>query len=98
MHDWKRCLGNPWLIKECITIRKRNEPREITISEKLNMIRKHLNYLMKIKPEKVAVLECVDISLVSKRCPNRIKEKIVECKTSELESLLNDFEKVKRCF
>lgn len=91
-------LGNPWLIKECIDyLEKGIEPREITISEKLNMIRKHLNYLMKIKPEKVAVLEMRGhAAWYLKGVPNtsELKKKIVECKTSlELESLLNDFEK-----
>lgn len=51
-------LGNPWLIKETIDfLEKGKEPREITPSEKLLMIEKHLQYLLKNKPEKVALLE-----------------------------------------
>ena len=51
-------LGNPWLIKETIDfLEKGKEPREITPSEKLLMIEKHLQYLLKNKPGKVALLE-----------------------------------------
>ena len=51
-------LGNPWLIKEIdtyltsgITIDKP------TYEDKINMCYKHLSYLLKIKPERVAILE-----------------------------------------
>ncbi len=52
------CLGNPWLIKECVDYLENGvEPKEITKEDKLNMIDKHFDYLLKTKPEKVAVLE-----------------------------------------
>ena len=51
-------LGNPWIIKNTIhyleTGKLLKEPTKI---DKLNMIKKHLNYLLEIKPEKVALLE-----------------------------------------
>ncbi len=51
-------LGNPWLIKECIAyLEDGTLPTDISIEEKISMIRKHLNYLLEIKPEKVALLE-----------------------------------------
>lgn len=51
-------LGNPWLIKECIDyLEKGIEPKEATYNEKIDMIIKHLNYLLENKPEKVSVLE-----------------------------------------
>lgn len=51
-------LGNPWLIKECIDYLDNGiEPKEITKKEKQDMIRKHLQYLLEIKPTKVALLE-----------------------------------------
>ncbi len=51
-------LGNPWLIKETIDYLENGTlPKEITKEEKIEMIKKHLNYLLKIKPEKVAVAE-----------------------------------------
>jgi tRNA-dihydrouridine synthase len=51
-------LGNPWLIRECVDyLENGKEPTIITISEKIAMIKKHLQYLLDIKPYKVAILE-----------------------------------------
>lgn len=51
-------LGNPWLIKETIDyLEKGIEPKQVTIKEKFDMINKHFDYLLEIKPEKVALLE-----------------------------------------
>lgn len=51
-------LGNPWLIKECVDYIENNiEPKEITKEEKLDMILKHFDLLLKTKPEKLAILE-----------------------------------------
>ena len=51
-------LGNPWLIKECIAyLADGSLPTDISIEEKISVIRKHLNYLLEIKPKKVALLE-----------------------------------------
>ena len=51
-------LGNPWLIKECVDyLEKGLEPREISLEERLDMILKHMDYLLSFKVEKVAILE-----------------------------------------
>ena len=51
-------LGNPWLIKECIDyLEEGMEPEQVSLKEKIDMIRKHLRYLLEIKVEKVALLE-----------------------------------------
>lgn len=51
-------LGNPWLIKECIDyIEKGIEPSLVSKEERINMIKKHAELLIKNKPEKVAMLE-----------------------------------------
>ncbi len=51
-------LGNPWLIKECVDyLEKGIEPKEITVPEKIAMIKHHLNNLLETKPYKVAMLE-----------------------------------------
>ena len=51
-------LGNPWLIKEIDTYLKEgiylDKP---TYAEKIKMCYQHLSYLLKIKPEHIAVLE-----------------------------------------
>jgi nifR3 family TIM-barrel protein len=51
-------LGNPWLIKEIDTYLKTGEVIDKpTYEERIDMCYKHMDYLMKIKPEKVVVLE-----------------------------------------
>ena len=51
-------LGNPWLIKECVDyLEKGIEPKEVTLDEKITMIKKHLDLLIDQKGEKVACLE-----------------------------------------
>ena len=49
----RACLGNPWLIKECVL----NKKIDITNKDRIEMIKKHFTYLLKIKTEKVALLE-----------------------------------------
>lgn len=54
----RAALGNPWLMKECVEyLEKGLEPVAITKEEKFQMIRKHMQYLLEMKPEKVAILE-----------------------------------------
>lgn len=51
-------LGNPWLIKECIDyLEKGILPTRVSTVEKINMIKKHLQYLKDTKDEKRALLE-----------------------------------------
>ena len=51
-------LGNPWLIKETVEyLENGKEPSSVSLEEKIDMIKKHVNYLLEIKPEKVALLE-----------------------------------------
>ena len=51
-------LGNPWLIKECIEYLDNGTlPNEVSIKEKIDMIKHHLDLLIKTKPLKVALLE-----------------------------------------
>lgn len=51
-------LGNPWLIKECVDYLEHDRlPKEVTPTDKINMIKRHLNNLLETKPYKVAMLE-----------------------------------------
>ena len=51
-------LGNPWLIKEINTYLKTGRTIEKpTYEDKIKMCYKHLDYLLKIKPERIAILE-----------------------------------------
>lgn len=51
-------LGNPWLIKEIVDYLETGKyDNNITIHDKINMIKKHFELLIKDKNEKVALLE-----------------------------------------
>ena len=91
-------LGNPWLIKECIDyLEKGIEPKEVTIDEKLDMLKKHAELLVKTKTEKVAMLEMrTHAAYYIKGLPNStdMKNKIFQMKTKdELFNLLDEYMK-----
>jgi len=89
-------LGNPWLIKEIVTYLETGKIIDKpTPKEKINMCFKHLNNLLKIKDEKVSVLEMRgQIAWYIKGLPNStfIKNECFKAKTSkELEKILNNY-------
>ena len=54
----RAALGNPFIIKNTVHYLEKGELlKEPTTKEKINMIKKHLDYLVHIKPEKTALLE-----------------------------------------
>ena len=83
-------LGNPWLIKETVNyLEKGIEPQKITLDEKIEMIKKHLNLLVKYKNEKQALLEIrshIAWYLKGENNSKEVKEKI--CKTTKLEEVI----------
>lgn len=90
-------LGNPWLIRECVDyLEKGKEPAPVSIEEKLAMIRKHLSYLLKTKPYKVAMLEIRShAAWYLKGLPHgkELKKAIFEThEESELLGLLEEYE------
>ena len=51
-------LGNPWLIRDCVNyLENGEEPIEVTPKEKIEMLKRHFDMLVKDKNEKVALLE-----------------------------------------
>ena len=80
-------LGNPWLIKECVEYLEEGiEPKEISIEEKINMIKKHLRLLLDTKPYKLAMLEIRShAAWYLKGLPNakELKQAIFQTKTEE---------------
>ena len=89
-------LGNPWLMKEIITYLNTGEiiPKP-TYRERIDMCIHHLNYLLEIKCEKVAVLEMRShVSWYLKGMPNvqEVKNAIFKVKTSdEMMKILNNY-------
>ena len=89
-------LGNPWLIKECVEYLENGKiPEEVTIEEKIEMIKRHLNLLLETKPYKVAILEIRShAAWYLKGIPGakELKEKIFKITDHEqLIELLNNF-------
>ena len=91
-------LGNPWLIKECVDYLESGiEPQEVTVDEKIEMILKHLSYLLEIKPEKVAILELRShAAWYLKGIPHtaQVRQKLMQAATKEdVKTILNEFRK-----
>lgn len=89
-------LGNPWLIKELVYYFEKDVVlKKPTYEEKIEMCLKHLNYLLKIKNEKIAVLEMRShISWYLKGMPNNIvvKEQIFKATTvDEIKKILKSY-------
>ncbi len=92
-------LGNPWIFKECLEyLEKGIDPKRISKIEKIEMIKKHISYLLNQKPEKVVVLEMRShISWYLKGVPgsNQIKRKLGTISTIEgIYNLLEEFKEV----
>lgn len=79
-------LGNPWLIKECVEYLENGIiPKEVTVEEKIAMMKRHYQLLLEDKNEKLALLEIRShIIWYLKGLPNskEMKNKICSCKTS----------------
>ena len=89
-------LGNPWLIKELVTyVNDGIIIDKPTNEDRINMCFKHLEYLLKIKSEKVAVLEMRShIAWYIKGLPGNIevKNEVFRAKTAiELDKILNNY-------
>ena len=81
------CLGNPYLIKQIVSYFETGKSLpEQTPKEKMKTCLKHFNYLLKIKPEKVAVLEMrTHAAYYLKGLPRGVgvKKKLYEIKTKD---------------
>ena len=89
-------LGNPWLVSDINNYLKSGAlPRKRTCEEKVDMCLKHIDYLSKIKPEKLVCLEIrnhVAWYLKGLKNSNVIKEKIFKAnKVCDIINLLNAF-------
>ena len=89
-------LGNPWLIRECVDyLEDGTLPKEVTLLEKINMIKRHLNLLIETKPMKVAMLEIRSHAawyLKGLEGSKELKQEIFKTKTKEeLINLLDNY-------
>ena len=74
-------LGNPWLIKECVDyINDGIKPKEISIKERIDMMKYNIKKLVEEKGEKVGVLELrTQLMYYLKRMPNSKNTKLRIC-------------------
>lgn len=88
-------LGNPWLIKECVDYLEYGiEPKRITIKEKIDMIKRHLNNLLDTKPYKVALLEIrTHAAYYLKGLPQGKELKVAIFKTTSKEEIIELLDK-----
>ena len=88
-------LGNPWLIKNSIRYLDNKEIIPVSIEDRVDMCLKHLEYLRKLKSEKIACLEIrnhIGWYFKGIKGANDLKNKVYQ--TSEIRdiiSLLNEF-------
>ena len=91
-------LGNPWLVKECVDyLEEGTPPKEVTLKEKINMMKKHYQLLLETTSEKVALLEIRShIIWYLKGLPEskQMKLQICQAKSSEeIFGIINNYEK-----
>lgn len=90
-------LGNPWIITECVDyLEKGIKPGQRTIEDKINMIKKHTQLLVKHIGEEKAIKRIkIHITYYIKGLPNNtiLKDKIYRTKTEkELFTILDEYE------
>jgi len=90
-------LGNPWLIKECVEYLEDGKlPKEISIKEKLDMMRYNIEELIKDKNEYIGVLEMrTQLMYYLKGMKNTKDLKLAICKAKskdELLKIIDDYE------
>ena len=85
------CLGNPWLIKECVEyLETGKEPDSISLEEKIQMIKRHYELLENDKNDTVALLEMrTNILYYLAGMPNSKEYKVKVCSCKSKEELYN---------
>jgi len=89
-------LGNPWLVSDINDyLDKGILPKRKSCQEKVDMCLKHIDYLSKIKPEKLVCLEIrnhIACYLKGLKNSNIVKEKVYQCtKVYDIISILKKF-------
>ena len=89
-------LGNPWLVSDINAyLADGTLPKSKTCAEKVDMCLKHIDYLSRIKPEKLVCLEIrnhIAWYLKGLKNSNIVKEKIYQMhKVCDIISVLNEF-------
>ena len=91
-------IGNPWLINNCVNfLEKGSYDDDISIKDRIEMMKKHLDMLVKDKNERTAVLEFrTHLMYYFKYLPKSKETKVKLCQAkskNEILEILNEYEK-----
>ena len=82
------CIGNPWLINDCVNAYNNLSKKEVSIEEKIDMMKRHLNLLIEDQNEKVAILEMrAHLMYYFKTLPNNKPYKVALCQAKTKEEV-----------
>lgn len=92
----RAALGNPWLIRDCVNyLEDRTLPKEVTIEERMEMLKRHVSLLVENKGEDVAIPKMrTHAAYYVKKLPRTIelKQQIFKMNTKEdLFNLLDNY-------
>ena len=92
----RAALGNPWLIRDCVNYLENGTlPEEVTIEERMEMLKKHVSLLVENKGEEFAIPKMrSQAAYYVKKLPRTIelKQQIFKMNTKEgLFNLLDDY-------
>ena len=74
------CIGNPWLINDCVNTYLNKPLKEVSIKDRIDMIKRHLSMLIEDTNEKVAILEMrTHLMYYFKHLPNSKPYKVLLC-------------------
>ena len=83
------CIGNPWLINDCVNAYNNKPIKEVSIKDRIDMIKRHLSMLIEDTNEKVAILEMrTHLMYYFKYLPNSKPYKVELCKAKTKEEVL----------
>ena len=90
-------IGNPWIIRDCVDyLSSGKEPISVSLSDKIGMIKKHINYLLLYKCEKVVVLEMrMHISKYLKGIPGSSSVNVLVNKANSIDEIVSILDKFK---
>ena len=93
----RAAIGNPWIIKDTIKYLENGiEPSVISLEDKINMIKKHISYMLLYKCEKVVVLEMrMHISKYLKGIKGSSSVNVLINKANSISEILSILEKFK---
>lgn len=84
------CIGNPWLINGCVNTYFNKPIKEVSIKDRIGMIKRHLTMLIEDTNEKVAILEMrTHLMYYFKHLPNSKSYKVLLCTAKTKDEVFN---------